>query len=59
MRDTGKEDQKKKLKLDGGQVIRNKKNKKNLYPSNLTSFCPALLPPLLVSLMFHRFLLHR
>ncbi|TNN81186.1 ATP-dependent RNA helicase DDX54 [Liparis tanakae] len=28
----GKEDQKKKLRLDGGQVIDNKKNKKNLYP---------------------------
>ncbi|KAG7224063.1 hypothetical protein INR49_015321 [Caranx melampygus] len=31
VRDTGKEDQKKKIKTDGGQVISNKKNKKNFY----------------------------
>ncbi|CAK6959515.1 ATP-dependent RNA helicase DDX54 [Scomber scombrus] len=31
VRETGKEDQKKKLRLDGGQVIQNKKNKKNFY----------------------------
>uniref|UniRef100_A0A3Q3KCX4 RNA helicase n=1 Tax=Monopterus albus TaxID=43700 RepID=A0A3Q3KCX4_MONAL len=31
--ETGKEDQKKKIRIDGGQVISNKKNKKNLYPS--------------------------
>lgn len=31
VRDTGKEDQKKKIKTDGGQVIQNKKNKKNFY----------------------------
>lgn len=37
MRDTGKDDQKKRIKLDGGQVISNKKNKKNLYPSNRMS----------------------
>ncbi|XP_068430843.1 ATP-dependent RNA helicase DDX54 [Clinocottus analis] len=29
--DAGKEDQKKKIRLDGGQVIDNKKNKKNFY----------------------------
>ncbi|XP_054614026.1 ATP-dependent RNA helicase DDX54 [Dunckerocampus dactyliophorus] len=29
--ETGKGDQKKKIKLDGGQVISNKKNKKNFY----------------------------
>lgn len=33
VRETGKDDQKKKIKTDGGQVIANKKNKKNLYPS--------------------------
>lgn len=32
MGDSGKGDQKKKIKTDGGQVIANKKNKKNLYP---------------------------
>lgn len=33
VRETGKEDQKKrKIKIDDGQVIANKKNKKNLYP---------------------------
>lgn len=33
VRETGKEDQKKKkIKTDGGQVIANKQNKKNLYP---------------------------
>ncbi|XP_053196330.1 ATP-dependent RNA helicase DDX54 [Scomber japonicus] len=31
VRETGREDQKKKLRLDGGQVIQNKKNKKNFY----------------------------
>uniref|UniRef100_A0A8D2ZNZ5 RNA helicase n=1 Tax=Scophthalmus maximus TaxID=52904 RepID=A0A8D2ZNZ5_SCOMX len=31
VRDTGKDDQKKRIKLDGGQVISNKKNKKNFY----------------------------
>ncbi|KAM9841081.1 ATP-dependent RNA helicase DDX54 [Aulostomus maculatus] len=31
VRDTGKEDQKKKIKTDGGQVIANKKNRKNFY----------------------------
>uniref|UniRef100_A0A3Q0SIB9 RNA helicase n=1 Tax=Amphilophus citrinellus TaxID=61819 RepID=A0A3Q0SIB9_AMPCI len=31
VRETGKEDQKKKIKTDGGQVISNKKNKKNFY----------------------------
>ncbi|XP_040915562.1 ATP-dependent RNA helicase DDX54 [Toxotes jaculatrix] len=31
VKDTGKEDQKKKIKTDGGQVISNKKNKKNFY----------------------------
>ncbi|XP_018540744.1 ATP-dependent RNA helicase DDX54 [Lates calcarifer] len=31
VRDTGKEDQKKKIRIDGGQVISNKKNKKNFY----------------------------
>uniref|UniRef100_A0A8C4EDP4 RNA helicase n=1 Tax=Dicentrarchus labrax TaxID=13489 RepID=A0A8C4EDP4_DICLA len=30
----GKEDQKKRIRTDGGQVINNKKNKKNLYPFN-------------------------
>uniref|UniRef100_A0A4W6CDC2 RNA helicase n=1 Tax=Lates calcarifer TaxID=8187 RepID=A0A4W6CDC2_LATCA len=39
VRDTGKEDQKKKIRIDGGQVISNKKNKKNLYPSNKMSLC--------------------
>uniref|UniRef100_A0AAZ1XMN8 RNA helicase n=1 Tax=Oreochromis aureus TaxID=47969 RepID=A0AAZ1XMN8_OREAU len=34
VRETGKEDQKKKIKTDSGQVISNKKNRKNLYPSN-------------------------
>nr|XP_020456612.1 ATP-dependent RNA helicase DDX54 [Monopterus albus] len=29
--ETGKEDQKKKIRIDGGQVISNKKNKKNFY----------------------------
>lgn len=37
MKETGKEDQKKKIRIDGGQVISNKKNKKNLYPSNKIS----------------------
>lgn len=32
MGDSGKGDQKKKIRTDGGQVIANKKNKKNLYP---------------------------
>ncbi|KAM7368968.1 hypothetical protein PAMP_013268 [Pampus punctatissimus] len=31
VRDTGKEDQKKKIRTDGGQVIANKKNRKNFY----------------------------
>ncbi|XP_071322539.1 ATP-dependent RNA helicase DDX54 [Trachinotus anak] len=31
VRDTGKEDQRKKLKTDGGQLISHKKNKKNFY----------------------------
>lgn len=31
VKEAGKEDQKKKLRLDGGQVIDNKKNKKNFY----------------------------
>ncbi|KAI3362306.1 hypothetical protein L3Q82_012623 [Scortum barcoo] len=31
VREGGKEDQKKKIRLDGGQVIGNKKNKKNFY----------------------------
>ncbi|XP_044030457.1 ATP-dependent RNA helicase DDX54 [Siniperca chuatsi] len=31
VRETGKEDQKKKIKTDGGQVITNKKNRKNFY----------------------------
>uniref|UniRef100_A0A665W004 RNA helicase n=1 Tax=Echeneis naucrates TaxID=173247 RepID=A0A665W004_ECHNA len=31
VRDTGKEDQRKKIKTDGGKVISNKKNKKNFY----------------------------
>uniref|UniRef100_A0A7N6B4L8 RNA helicase n=1 Tax=Anabas testudineus TaxID=64144 RepID=A0A7N6B4L8_ANATE len=31
--ETGKEDHKKKIRTDGGQVISNKKNRKNLYPS--------------------------
>ncbi|XP_056875212.1 ATP-dependent RNA helicase DDX54 [Takifugu flavidus] len=31
VRETGKDDQKKKIKTDGGQVIANKKNKKNFY----------------------------
>ncbi|CAB1429228.1 unnamed protein product [Pleuronectes platessa] len=38
VRDTGREDQKKKLKLDGGQVIRNKKNKKNFYEEWKTKY---------------------
>ncbi|TMS08531.1 ATP-dependent RNA helicase DDX54 [Larimichthys crocea] len=37
VRETGKEDQKKKIRIDSGQVISNKKNKKNLYPFNKTS----------------------
>lgn len=32
VREVGKEDHKKKIKTDGGQVIANKKNRKNLYP---------------------------
>lgn len=32
MGDSGKGDQKKKIKTEGGQVIANKKSKKNLYP---------------------------
>ncbi|XP_070706952.1 ATP-dependent RNA helicase DDX54 [Pempheris klunzingeri] len=31
VREMGKEDQKKKIRTDGGQVIRNRKNKKNFY----------------------------
>ncbi|XP_024658786.1 ATP-dependent RNA helicase DDX54-like [Maylandia zebra] len=31
VRETGKEDQKKKIKTDSGQVISNKKNRKNFY----------------------------
>ncbi|XP_076613356.1 ATP-dependent RNA helicase DDX54 [Chaetodon auriga] len=31
VKETGKEDQKKKIRTDGGQVIENKKNKKNFY----------------------------
>ncbi|XP_042365050.1 ATP-dependent RNA helicase DDX54 [Plectropomus leopardus] len=31
VKEAGKEDQKKKIRLDGGQVISNKKNKKNFY----------------------------
>ncbi|XP_053730983.1 ATP-dependent RNA helicase DDX54 [Synchiropus splendidus] len=31
VRDTGKEDQKKRIKTDGGQIIQNKKNRKNFY----------------------------
>uniref|UniRef100_A0A8C2WKM2 ATP-dependent RNA helicase DDX54 n=1 Tax=Cyclopterus lumpus TaxID=8103 RepID=A0A8C2WKM2_CYCLU len=31
VREDGKEDQKKRIRLDGGQVIENKKNKKNFY----------------------------
>uniref|UniRef100_A0AAQ5XLK7 RNA helicase n=1 Tax=Amphiprion ocellaris TaxID=80972 RepID=A0AAQ5XLK7_AMPOC len=31
VRDTGKEDQKKKIRTDGGQVISNNKNRKNFY----------------------------
>ncbi|XP_027138032.1 ATP-dependent RNA helicase DDX54 isoform X1 [Larimichthys crocea] len=31
VRETGKEDQKKKIRIDSGQVISNKKNKKNFY----------------------------
>ncbi|KAK2888268.1 ATP-dependent RNA helicase DDX54 [Channa argus] len=31
VRETGQEDQKKKIRTDGGQVISNKKNKKNFY----------------------------
>lgn len=34
VREIGKDDQKKKIKMDDGQVIANKKNKKNLYPSD-------------------------
>uniref|UniRef100_A0A3Q4GDS0 RNA helicase n=1 Tax=Neolamprologus brichardi TaxID=32507 RepID=A0A3Q4GDS0_NEOBR len=34
VRETGKEDQKKTIKTDSGQVISKKKNRKNLYPSN-------------------------
>uniref|UniRef100_A0A3P8WEB3 RNA helicase n=1 Tax=Cynoglossus semilaevis TaxID=244447 RepID=A0A3P8WEB3_CYNSE len=46
VKDTGKEDQKKKMRIDGGQVIGVKKNKKNLYPlktkqKNLQSFCSS------------------
>lgn len=32
MRESGKGDQKKKIRTDGGQVIDNKRNRKNLYP---------------------------
>uniref|UniRef100_A0A8D0D3C2 ATP-dependent RNA helicase DDX54 n=1 Tax=Sander lucioperca TaxID=283035 RepID=A0A8D0D3C2_SANLU len=32
VREAGKEDQKKKIRTDGGQVINNNKNRKNLYP---------------------------
>lgn len=39
VRETGKEDQKKKIRTDGGQVISNKKNRKNLYPSNNICLC--------------------
>lgn len=42
MRETGKEDQKKKIKTDSGQVISNKKNRKNLYPSNKKLLCVLL-----------------
>lgn len=46
VRETGKEDQKKKIRIDSGQVISNKKNKKNLYPFNkisLVKYLPVLL----------------
>uniref|UniRef100_A0A669D9A3 ATP-dependent RNA helicase DDX54 n=1 Tax=Oreochromis niloticus TaxID=8128 RepID=A0A669D9A3_ORENI len=43
VRETGKEDQKKKIKTDSGQVISNKKNRKNLYPSNKKLLCVLLL----------------
>lgn len=43
VRESGKEDQKKKIRTDGGQVIKNKKNRKNLYPSNKISLCTCLL----------------
>lgn len=43
VRETGKEDQKKKIRIDSGQVISNKKNKKNLYPFNKTSLVKCLL----------------
>lgn len=42
VRETGKEDQKKKIKTDSGQVISNKKNRKNLYPSNKKLLCVLL-----------------
>ncbi|XP_039477584.1 ATP-dependent RNA helicase DDX54-like [Oreochromis aureus] len=42
VRETGKEDQKKKIKTDSGQVISNKKNRKNLYPSNKKLLCVPL-----------------
>lgn len=42
VRETGKEDQKKKIRIDSGQVISNKKNKKNLYPFNKTSLIKCL-----------------
>lgn len=37
VKETGKDDQKKKIRTDGGQIINNKKNRKNLYPSNKIS----------------------
>lgn len=43
VRETGKDNQKKKIKTDGGQVISHKKNKKNLYPSNKMLLCVLLL----------------
>lgn len=43
VRETGKEDQKKKIKTDSGQVISKKKNRKNLYPSNKKLLCVLLL----------------
>lgn len=39
MRESGKGDQKKKIRTDGGQVIDNKRNRKNLYPWNKMSVC--------------------
>lgn len=49
--DAGRDDQKKKLRLDSGQVIGNKKNKKNLYP-----LCGLFLPSIfsgVVEMLYH------